>query len=92
VIPVRRKKEDATPVFRHKRQLEFAVSLSTMMVLSAAVHESPGAHVPVVVLCPWIVKFVFPDGTVRVTWLVQLHVPAGILTVVVELVTALNAV
>src|ERR1700722_13636293 len=35
---------------------------------------------------------VLPDGTVSVTCVVQAHVPAGILTVTVELVIALNAV
>lgn len=36
-------------------------------------------------------SIVLPEGTVNVTRLVQVHVPAGMLTVVVELVTELNA-
>ena len=66
-------------------------TLSVIVVLSVAVHDPPGAQVPVMLLWPCIVRFVLPLGTVKLTGLVQVQEPAGILTVVVEGVTEFSA-
>ena len=55
--------------------------LSMMTVLSVA----PLAEVPLVVVCPMSVKLVMEEGTVAETPALQVHVPAGIVTVIDEL-------
>ena len=64
-----------------------------MVVPSVAlpVQRPAALHVMFVVDWPCTVSDVFPDGIVSVTWVDQLQLPEGMLTVVVEEVTELKA-
>jgi hypothetical protein len=53
--------------------------------------EPLGFPCPVQVVCPWTVSPELPEGCVNVTVDVQVQLPAGMLTVVVEAVTELKA-
>jgi hypothetical protein len=75
-------------VMRIKSELVCAVSLSMITVWSV---QDIGVGVPVQVPAPETVSVVLPDGTLRVTFVVQLQIPAGMFTVVVEFTTELNA-
>jgi hypothetical protein len=79
-----RKRDDAGPVVILSSQFESAVSLSIMLVTSP----------PPTVLrlpAPRMESVVLPEGTTKVICEVQVQVPDGMLTVVVEEVTEFKA-